>query len=179
MCRRKAMTNLDGILKNRHYLANKGLSSQSYGFSSSHVWMLELDHKADWVLKNWCFQIVVLEKILENLLDSKEIKPVNPKANQPWIFIGRTDAEAETPVLWPLDTKNWLLGEDPDAGQDWRQKEKGMMTEDEMVGWHHWLNGHELNKLQGRVDRKPGVLQSTGWQRSCTWLSDKQQQQLF
>ena len=97
--------------------------------------------KESWVLKNWWFWTVVLEKTLESPLDCKEIKPVNPKGN--WIFIERTDAEAETPILWPPDAKNWLTGKDPDAGKDWGQEEKGM-TEDEMVGWHHWLNGHEL-----------------------------------
>ena len=123
--------------------ANKGPSTQSFGFSSSHVWMWELDCKESWVLKNWCFWTMVLEKTLESPLDCKEIQPVHPKGNQSWIFIGRTDAEAETPVLWPLDGKNWLIWKDPDAGNDWRQDEKGM-TVDEMVGWHHWLNGHKF-----------------------------------
>ena len=118
-----------------------GPSSQGYGFSSSHIWMWELDHKGGWVPKNWCFQTVMLEKTLENPLDYKEIQPVHPIGNQSWIFIGRTDVEAETPIFWPLDAKNWLSGKDPDAGEDWRQEEKGM-TEDEMVGWHHWLNGY-------------------------------------
>ena len=118
-------------------------SSQSCGFSSGHVWMWELDHKESWALKDWCFWTVVLEKILESPLDYKEIKPVHPKGNQPQIFIGRTYAEAEAPILWPPDVKNWLNGKDPDAGKDWRQEEKGM-TEDETVGWHHRLNGHEF-----------------------------------
>ena len=122
----------------------QGPSSQSYGFLSSHIQMWELDHKEDWVLKNWRFQTMVLEKTLEGPLDSKEIKPVNPKENQSWIFTGRTDAEAEAPIFWPPDVKSWLTGKDPDAGKDWRQ-EKGM-TEDEMVGWHHWLNGHEFEQ---------------------------------
>ena len=117
----------------------KGLYSQTYDFSSSHVQMRELDNKKDWVLKNWCFWTVVLEKTLESTLDCKEIQPVHLKRNQPWIFIGRTDAEAETPILWPPDVKSWLTGKHPDAGKDGRQDEKGM-TEDEMVGWHHWLN---------------------------------------
>ena len=116
---------------------------QSYDFSSSHKQMWELDHKEDWVLKNWCFQIVVWEKTLESSLDSKEIKPVNPKGYQPWIFIGRTDAEAETPVLWPFDAKSWLSGKHPDAGKDWRQEEKGV-TENEIVGWDYRLNRHEF-----------------------------------
>ena len=139
------------IKKRRHHFADKGPSSQSYGFSGSHVWMRELDHKESWAPKNVnmnlrsiSFGTVVLEKkTLESPLDCKEIKPVNPKGNQPWIFTGRTDAEAETPILWPPDVKNWLIGKDSDAGKDWRQEEKGAM-EDEMAGWHHWLNGHEF-----------------------------------
>ena len=116
---RKVMTSLDSILKSRDInFANKDLSSRSYGFSSIHVWMWELDYKESWALKNWCFWTVVLEKSLESPLDCKEILPINPKGNHPWIFIGRTDAEAETPILWPPDAKNWLLGKDPDAGKD-------------------------------------------------------------
>ena len=140
---RKAMTNFDSILKSRHYFANKGLPSQSYDFSSSHVWMWELDYKESWALKNWCFWTVVLEKTLESPFDWNEIQPVNPKGNQSWMFIGKTDAEAETPILWPPDGKNWLIWKDPDAGKNWRQEEKGT-TEDEMVGWHHRLDGHEF-----------------------------------
>ena len=117
---RKAMTNLDSILKSRDTFANKGPSSQSYDFSSSHVWMWELDYKESWAPKNWCFWTVVLEKTLESPLDSKDIQLVRPKGNQSWIFIGRTDAKAETPVLWPPDAKNWFIGKDPDAGKDWR-----------------------------------------------------------
>ena len=128
------------IKKQGHYFANKGPSSQGYGFSSGHVWMWELDYKESWVQKNWCFLTVVLEKTLESPLDCKEIQPVHPK-DQSWVFIGRTDVEAETPVLWPPHVKSWLIWKDPDAGKDWRQEEKGM-TEDEMVGWHHRLNGH-------------------------------------
>ena len=123
----------------------------SYGFSSGHVWLCELDHKESWVLKNWCYWTVVLEKTLENTLDCKEIQPVNPKGNQSWIFIGRTDAEAETPILWPLDVKSWLIGKNPDAGKDWRWEEKGT-TEDEMVGWHHWRDGHEFEQAPGVGD---------------------------
>ena len=129
------------IKKQRQYIANKGMSSQSYGFLSSHVWMWELDYKETWAPKNWCFWIVVLEKTLESPLGCKELKPVNPKWNQSLIFIGRTDAEAL--ILWPPDAKNCLIGKDPDAGKDWRQEEKGT-TEDEMVGWHHRLYGHEF-----------------------------------
>ena len=132
--------------------------------------MWELDYEESWESKNWCFWTVVL-KTLESSLDCKEIQPVNPRGNQPWIFIGRNDAEAETPILWPPDGKNWLIGKDSDAGKDWRQEEKGM-TEDEMVGWHHQLNGHEFEQAPG-VDEpgKLGVLQSMESQ-SWTWLSD-------
>ena len=140
---RKIMTNLDSILKKqRHYFANKGPSSQGYGFSSSHVWMRELDYKESWVPKIWCFWPMVLEKALESL-GCKEIQPVHPKGDQSWVFTGRTNAEAETPILWPPDAKSWLIWKDPDAGKDWGQEEKGT-TEDEMVGWHHQLNGHEF-----------------------------------
>ena len=141
---RKVMANLDSILKSRHYFANKGPSSQGYGFSSSHVCMWELDYKESWEPKNWCFWAVVLEKTLESPLDCKEIQPVHPKGNQSWVFIGRTDAEAETPpILWSPDAKSWLIGKDPDAGKDWGQKEKGTM-EDETVRWHQRLNGYEF-----------------------------------
>ena len=117
------------IKKQRHYFANKGPYSPSYGFSSGHVWMWELDYKESWVPKNWCFWTVVLEKTLESPLDCKEIQLVNSKGNQSWIFIGRTDVDAETPILWPPDAKSWLIWKDPDAGKDWRWKEKGA-TED-------------------------------------------------
>ena len=138
---RKSMTKLDSILKSRDYFTDKCPYSQSYSFSCRHVWMWELDHKESWLPKNWCFWTVVLEKTLESPLDCKEIQPVYPKGDQSWVFIGRTDAEAETPILWPPDVKSWVIGKVPDAGKVWRQEEKGM-TEDEMVGWHHWLNGH-------------------------------------
>ena len=131
------------IKKQRHYFANKGPSSQNYDFSSSHVWMWELVYKESWVPKNWCLWTVVLEKTLESPLDCKEIQPVNPKGNQSWIFIGRTDAEAETPILRSRDVKIWLIGKDPDAGTDWRREEKGT-AEDAMVVYHHRLNGHEF-----------------------------------
>ena len=136
------------VKKQRHYFANKGPSSQSYGFSSRHVWMWELDNKESWAPKNWGFWTVVLEKTLESPLDCKEIQPVHPTGDQSWVFIGRTDAEAETPILWPPDGKNWVIGKDPDAGKDWRWEEKGK-TEDEMFGWHHWFNGHELEQTPG------------------------------
>ena len=145
--------------------ANKGPSSQSYGFSSSHVWMWELDYKESWAPKNWCFWTVVLEKTLGSPLDCKEIQPVHPKGNQSWIFTGRTDAEAETLILWPPNTKNWLIGKDPDSGKDWRQEEKGM-TEDEMVGWPHtWWTWVWVRSWSWWWTGKPGVLQSMGSQR--------------
>ena len=128
--------------KQRRYFPDSGLSSQSYGFSSGHVWMWELDHGESWAPKNWCLWTVVLEKTPESPLDCKEIQLVNLKGNQSWVFIGRTDTEAETPILWLLDVKNWLIWKDPDAGKDWRWEDKGMI-EDEMVGWHHQLNEHE------------------------------------
>ena len=131
---RKGMTNVDSILKKqRHHFSNKGPYSQSYAFSNSHIQMWQLDHKEGWTPKNWCFQIVVLEKTLESPLDCKEIQPVHPKGNQSWIFVGRTDAEVEAPILWPPDVKSRLIGKDPDDEKDWRRQEKGM-TEDEMVG---------------------------------------------
>ena len=129
------------IQKQRHSFANKGPSSQGYGFSSRHVWMWELDYKERWVPKNWCFWTVVLEKTLESPLDCKEIQPVYLKGDQSLVFIERTDVEAETQILWPPDVKNWPTGKDPDAGKDWGQEEKGT-TEDKMVGWHHQLNRH-------------------------------------
>ena len=131
------------IKKERHYFANEGPSSQGYGFSRSHVWMWELDYNESWVLKNWCFWTVVLEKTLESPLDCKEIQTVHPKGDQSRVFLGRTDVEAETPICRPPHAKSWLILKDPDAGKDWRWEEKGK-TEDEMVGWHHWLNGHEF-----------------------------------
>ena len=136
------MTNIDSTLKRRN-IANKGPSGQGYGFSISHIWMWELDYKESWVPKNWCFLIVVLEKILQSPLDWKEIQPVHSKGNQSWIFTGRTDSEPKTPVLWPSDEKNWVIGKDPDTVKDLRQEEK-VTTEDEMVGWHHQLAGHEF-----------------------------------
>ena len=131
------------IEKQRHYFVNKDPSSQGSGFSSGHVWMWELDYKESWAQKNWCFWTVVLEKTLVSPLDSKEIKPVRPKGDQSWVFIERSDAEAEAPILWPPDAKSWLIWKDPDAWKHWGQEEKGT-TEDEMAGWHHWLNGHGL-----------------------------------
>ena len=137
------------VKKQSHSHANKDPSSQSYGFPSSHVWMWELDYKKSWAPKNWCFWTMMLEKMPESPLDCKEIQPVHPKGNRSWIFIGWTDAEAEAPILWPPDAKNWLIWKDPDAGKDWRQEGKGT-TEDEMVGWHHRLNEHESEQIPGR-----------------------------
>ena len=139
------------LIKQRHYLADKGPYSQSSGFSSSHGWMWKLDYKESWVPKNCCFWTVVLEKALESPLDCKEIQPVHPKQSKSWIFIERTDAEAEAPILWPPDAKNWLTGKDPDVGKDWRQEEKGM-TEDESVGWPHWLDRHKFKQALGVGD---------------------------
>ena len=135
------------IIKQRHYFIKQGPSSQSYGLSSSHVWMWALDYKESWVPKNWCLCIMVLEKTLESSLGCKEIKPVNPKGNQPWIFIGRNDAETEAPILWLPDPKSLFTGKDPAVGKDWGQK-KGV-TEDDMVGWHHQLIWHKFEKTQG------------------------------
>ena len=145
-----------------YYFANKGPYSQSYGFSSSHVQMWEMDHKE--VLKNWSFWTVVLEKILKSPLDSKEIKPVNPKGNQHWTFIGRTNAEANAPILWPPNAKSWLTRKDPDAWKDWGQEEKGT-TKDEMVGWHHWLNGHEFEQSLGYNEGQGSLVCCSSW--SC------------
>ena len=155
---RKVMANLDSILKSRHYFANKGPSSQGYGFSSSHVWIWELDYKESWALKNWCFCTVVLEKTLESPLDCKEIQPVHPKGNHSWIFIGRIDAEAETPILGPPDAKNWLIWKDHNAGKDWRQEEKGT------TGWDGWMATPTLwtwvwiSSRSWQWIAKPGVL---------------------
>ena len=194
--------------KQRHYFANKGPSSQSYGFSRSHVWMWDLDQKENWALKNWCFWTVllythswfpggfprwaslvaqtvkrlsamqetrvqlknwcfwtvVLEKTLESPLDSKEIKPVNPKRNQSWIFIGRIDADAEAPIVWPPDAKSWLIWKDPEAGKGWRQEEKGM-TEDEMAEWHHRLNEYEFEQAPGVGDGQGSLACCSPWDR--------------
>ena len=152
------------IKKKRHYFVNKGPSSQSYGFASGHEWMWELDYKESWAPKNWCFWAVVLERTPESPLDSKEIQPVHPKGNQAWIFIRRIDAEAETQILWPPDTKNWLFGKDPEAGNDWRQEEKGT-TEDEIVGWHHRLNGHDFEWTPGVGDGQGGLAYCSPWGR--------------
>ena len=173
---RKAMANLGSVLKSRDITLWSSPSNQSYGFSHSLVQVWELDHKEGWVLKKWCFLIVLQEKTLESPLDSREVKPANPNGNQPWIFIGRTDAEA--PILWPPYAKSWLIGRDPDAGKDWGQEEKGA-SEDEMV----WLDGItdsvDMNLSNtGRWWRteKPGMLQSLWSQRVGQDLATEQQQ---
>ena len=160
------------IKKQRHYFANKGPSSQGYGFSSGHVWMWELDYKKSWAPKNWCFWIVVLEKTLESPLDCKETQLVHPKGDQSWVFFGRTDVEAETPVLWPPDEKNWLIWKVPDAGKDWGQ-EKGT-TEDEMIGWHHWLDRHRFGGTLGVGDGQGGLACCGSWGRKVRhdWVTE-------
>ena len=158
------------IKKQRHHFANKCPYSRSYSFSSN-VWMWELDCKESWTPKNWCFWTVVLEKTLENHLDSEGIKPINPKGNQPWIFIGRTDAEAEAPILWPPDTKSWLTGKDPDAGINWGQEEQ-VMTEDEMVGWHHWLNGYEFEHTPGDGEGQGSLACCIPWSHRESYMTE-------
>ena len=166
------MTNLDKILKSRDITLQQRFVSSKLWFFNRHAWMWELDYNESWVLKNWCFSTVVLEKTLENPLDSKGIKPVNPKRNQSWIFTGRTNVEAEAPILWPPDAKHQLIGKDPDAGKDWRQQKKGT-TEDEMVEWHHWLNGHKFEQAPRLVkDREPWHAAVHGVAKSQRWLSD-------
>ena len=158
--------------KQTHYFANKGSSSRSYGFSSSHVWMWELNHEESWAQRNSFFWTVMLKKTLESPLDCKEIKPVHSEGNQSWLFIGRTDAEAETPILRPPDAKNWLIGKDSDSGRDLGQEEKGM-TEGEMAGWHHRLNGHKFEWMPGVRDGQGGLACcNLGVTKSWTQLSD-------
>ena len=158
---RKAVTNLDNILKSRD-ITDKGPSSQSYDFSSNHIWMWELDQKGSWMLKNWCFWTVVLEKTLERPLDGKEVQPVNPKGNQSWIFIGRTDVEAEAPILWPHGGENWLIGKDPEAERDWRQEEKGTIENHKIV-WFHQLNGYELEQAPGDGEGQESLACCSPW----------------
>jgi len=167
---RKAMVNLDSILKSRDIILPTKVRLVK---ASIHVCMWELDYKESWVPKNWCFWTVVLEKTLQSPMDCKEIQPVNPKGNQSWIFTERTDAEAEIPILWLTDAKNWLTWKDPDARKDWRQEEKGTI-EDEMVEWHHWLNGHEFEQALGVGDGQGKAWYAAvhGVTKSWTWLSD-------
>ena len=150
------------VEKQRHYSANKGPYSQGYGLPSGHVWLWELDHKEGRASENWCFQTVVLEKTPESPVDSKEIKPVNLKGNQPWIFSGRTDAEAEAPVFWSSCANSWLIGKFPDAGKDWGQKEK-RASEDGMAGWYHWCNEHELGQTPGNGEGQGGLECCSPW----------------
>ena len=162
---RKVMTNLDSIFKSRDIiLPTKVRLVKAMVFSSGHIWMWELDYKESWALKNWCFWTVVLDKTLESPLDCKEIQLVHPKGDQSWMFTGRTDAEAETPILWPPHAKSWLIGKDPDAGRDWGQEEKGV-TEDEMAGWHHRLDGHEFGWTPGVGDGQGGPACCDSWGR--------------
>ena len=175
------MTNLDNVLKSRDIaLQRKFHIVKAMVFPiSNHVWIQELEYRESWCLKSWCFWTVVLEKILESPSDNKEIKAVNPKGNQSWIFIGRTDAEAETPILWPPDRKNWLTGKDPDAEKDWGREEKGM-TKDEMVGWHHQLDGQGFGWTLGVGDGQGGLVCCSSWESQrvrydwvtkLTWMS--------
>ena len=161
------------VIKQKHYFANKGPSSQGYGFSSGHVWMWELDCKESWAPKNWCFWAVVLEKTLESPLDCKEIQPVHPKGDQSWVFIERTD-EAETPILWPPDAESWFIVKDADAEEDWGHEEKGT-TEDELVGCNHWLNAHEFGWTPGVGDGHGCLACCSSWGRKesdvTEWLN--------
>ena len=150
------------IKKQRHYFVNKRPSSQNYGFSIGRVWVWELDCEESWVLKNWCFWTVVLEKTLESPLDCKEIQPVHPKGAQSWVFIWGTDVEAEIPILWSPDAESWLIRKSPDAGKDWGQEEKGT-TEHEMVGWHHRLDGHGFGWTPGVGDGQGGLVCCGSW----------------
>ena len=148
------------------------------GFSSGHVWMWELDNKESWALKNWCFRTVVLEKTLESPLDCKEIQPVHPKGDQSWILFGRTDVEAETPILWPPDGKSWLIGKDPDAGKDWGWEGKET-TEDEMAGWHHQLDGHGCGWTLGVGDGQGGLVSCGPWGHRESDMTEQQQQHRY
>ena len=156
------------IKKQRHYFADKGPSSQGYGFSSSHIWMWALNYKESWVLKNWSFWAVMLQKTLESPLDCKEIQPVSSNGNQSWIFIGRTDAEAETPILWPADGKSLVTGKYSDAEKDWRQEAKGM-TDSETI-WCHRLSVHEYEHALGVGDGQGSLTCCVhGVSRNQTW----------
>ena len=160
------------VKKQRHHLANKGPCGSSSGFPSSHVWIWDLDHKEGWGSKNWCFWTMVLEKTLESPVRSKEIEPVNFKENQSWIFIGRTDAEAEAPTLWPPDGKSQFIRKDPDAGKDGRQEEKGT-TEDETVGWHHLLHVHEFKQALGDGEGQGSLACCSPWWRKESDMTER------
>ena len=168
------MTNLESILKSRNITLPTKVHLIKAGFPSSHVWIWELDYEESWAPKNWCFWTVVLEKTLESPLDCKKIQPVHPKGNQSCVFIGRTDPEAETPILWPPHAKSWLIGKDSDAGRDWGQEEKGT-TEDEMAGWHYWLDGRESEWTLGVGDGQGGLVCCDSWGRKesdmTEWLN--------
>ena len=149
----QSQTRLKWLSMHAHInFANKGLSSQGYGFSSGHVWMWELDYKESWAPKNWCFWTVVLETTLESPLECKEIQLVHPKGNQSWVFTGRTDVEAEAPILWPRDAKNWLIAKDPDVGKNGKPRRKGRQRMSWFDRWHHRLNGHEFEQSSGVED---------------------------
>ena len=177
---RKVRTNLDSIFKSRDItLSTKVHLVKAMVFSSNNVWMQELDYKGSWAPKNWCFWSVVLEKTLQSPLNGKEIQPVHLKGDQSRMFIGRTDVEAETPILWPSDVKSWLIWKDPDDGKNWGQEEKGP-TEDEMVGWHHWLDGHGFGWTPGAGDGQGGLACCSSWGRKesdttewLNWLTDQ------
>ena len=170
---RKVMTNLDSILKSRDITLSTKVHLVKAMVFPVVIYGCELDCEESWVPKNWCFWTVVL-KTLESLLDCKGIQPVHPKGDQSWMFIGRTDVEAETPMLWPPDAKNWLIYKDPEAGKDWGQEEQGT-TEDEMVGWHHWLNGHGFGWTPGVGDGQGGLECCGSWGREesdmTEWLN--------
>ena len=162
---RKVMTNLDGIFKSRDITLSTKVRLVKAVIFLAVMYGWELDHKESWMPKNWCFWTVVFQKTLERPLYCKELQPVHSKGDQSWVFFGRNDAEAETPVLWPPHVKSWLIGKDPDAGRDWGQEEKGT-AEDEMAGWHHWLDGHVwVNSGSWWWTGRPGVLQFMGSQR--------------
>ena len=173
---RKTMTGLRQHIKNqRLYFANRGPSSQGYGFSIGHVWMWELECEESWALKNWCFWTVVLEKTLKSPLDCKEIQPVHPKGDRSYVFIGRTDAKTETAILWPPHVKGWLIGKDPDAWRDWGEEEEKGMTEDEKARWHHRLDGHEFEWTLRVGDGQGGLVCCDSWGRkesdTTEWLN--------